>query len=210
MITIDDTNRDDLKELIGDLLKEIIKEAQYDVVEDPGTDTMDIFDNVSLMVKEFEELFAEHNYSISPGIAYSILADMLLYAMSLGLIGGDWSKVIELFQSRAAEFAGGSEVYVGELKLSPRFATEIVAFIVGKWADNSEHYESDGEFTDAEKIVLLRSMLIAARNRKYLPYDKWLKTMFVLLDEDWRLLGGGWPSVPSHTGPTPWSQAGGE
>ena len=209
------STREELKELMKDLLSEIIDDAVEEegdaLNHDPDNDITidDLFKNIADVVELTMLELGEQDHVLSVESAYGTIELVLSFCASEGWIGDydEWEPVLEHFRGREVEFAGASGMVIPDIDIPPHVLTRVADIILRKWVLNIEGYKEDGEFSDADKIELVRSTLITLRNAGYLKYDPWLKQLLALLREDWKLFGGGF-SGDMGTGSNPWSAAG--
>ena len=206
---MDDQEKEDLKETIRDLLREIIADAQdpafQPVAEADPSGPGSFFTQASILVDEAQEKYSELGGVIDMRVGYLMLAFLVETAIELGVLDDDeqWSKVIELFETRANEFAGHGDAFRLEPITDPTKWVDILRTIVTSWKLGVEAYSPDG-FSEYERVFVIRGLLISLRNQRVLKYDQWLKDLLASLYTDWKLLGGGWPTtIPG--GPQPWS-----
>ena len=194
--------REELKQIMGELLAELISEAQDDVEpSDPmvitfDTSLGDVFTEAAAVVALIEENLEFSNGVVNTAFAYSTMVDIITYGIDAGWIEEDkhWQEVIDRFEHRANELVGvGDEDKVDELVIPPWKLFSIADNIVWGWSSRSKRYASD-EFTAAEIVQSIRAGLLSLRTAGYLEYDGWFRELISLLGDDWKILGGGFGS----------------
>ena len=206
---MDDQEKETMKDLIRDLLREIIADAQdpafKPVIEADASGPGTFFTHASIFADEAQERYSELGGVMNVRVGYLMIGFLIGVAIELGVLDDDeeWSKITELFETRANEFSGQGKDFYLEPITDPLKWVEILRSIVTSWQLGAEAFSPDG-FSDYERISVIRSVLISLRNQRFLKYDQWLKDLLASLYTDWKLLGGGWPTtIPG--GPQPWS-----
>ena len=194
--------REELKQIMGELLAELISEARDDVEPaDPvvvsfDTSLGDVFAEASCVVALIEENLEFSNGVVNAAFAYSTMVDIITYGIDAGWIKEDkhWQEVIDRFEHRANELVGvGEEDKIDELVIPPWKLFSIADNIVWGWSSRSKRYARD-EFTSAEIVQSIRAGLLSLRTAGYLKYDGWFRELISLLNDDWKILGGGFGS----------------
>ncbi len=221
MIYDEKNDRAVLKELLGELLSELIGEAQeeteefeldYEFEDKHGLIAVAVFnETISDFIRHIDAILDEFDYKMSLANAYYILAELIGFAISTGVIIDKievWEDVEALFRNRASEFSGqGSEDNLAGVSFDPTRWTGTIDALTRHVHYGMTKYEDDGLSAD-EAVLLFRSAFITARNRGMIDYSQqWARDLMVTLDEDWRLLGGGF-APGMGTGNPPFSYGG--
>ena len=208
---MDDQEKEDLKDTIRELLREIIADAQdpaFQPIAEADPDKVGILaaSNLFRWVAEFlsdlDEDLAAYDYKISLSNAYGILSGSILWGMDAGILSDDWSAVCDLFAQREGEFIGSPEVDIEFLSGDLYKWVYAVDRLFLKWklAD-----AGGSTFSDADRVLFFRSFLLLLRDIRYLEYEGWVKELIASLEVDWRIMGGGFPSAIDPTYVPPWS-----
>jgi len=168
----------------------------------------DMFHMIASFLSEMDDVLHGFDHEISLSRAYGLLSYGVGWGMDNGVLGGDWGAVQDLFDQREGEFAEAPLEKIPYLSDDLYRWVSCLDRIMWAWKLKTDAYSRDGDFDDADKILLIRSTLLMLRNLGYFQYKGWFKELIASLDTDWRVMGGGWtPSIPPGYDP-PWSHGG--
>ena len=205
-------------------LKDMIRSVLIEYIHGPGGIPEEVnetyeerTDNIGLLaVADYSQLVSDiislidfelesNGYEMNVSYAYTLICRIIDFAIEAGVIDyDDWEDVYNLFESRADEFASITTWPLGVVPDDITKWSGIIDFATRSLALNYRVYKKDG-FTSDEKVMTIRTLLHVLRNRGLVDRNApWVSELFQSLDEDWKVLGGGFGNNMG-TGTNPWS-----
>lgn len=170
------------------------------------SDNGDFFREIGLGIDALSLFLDDHDHQLTLSSLYALLEEAIGFAVESGWLTQEdhWSAIADLFGNRANEFIGdGRYVNLSNTSISNVRAIKIIEYIVYNFDKQSELY-SDDEFTIAEKVQMIRAIIIGLRNNRFIENTPLLSRLFSTLATDWRVLGGGF-GTGMGSGTNPWS-----
>ena len=207
---MDNMDEQQLEDFIRAVIMKFLNESQDNdvtIIDEEVDIVSGYFDIGAAMVAAVEAEIVEAEWIMSVSTAYRCLGVLIDSAIRHSALDDveDWRTVENHFHQRAAEFVGfGEHDSIIEVIPTPRQIFDITDRVVRTYDNHTERYGN--EFDTEKKIQFIRATLLGLRNAGFIKYDGWFKTLIAMLQEDWRIYGGGFPTTPPPSGDTPWSQ----
>lgn len=217
MITTDDRNL--VRDMVLSILTELSEGTLGDHKDpDPGfkfdniglVGVSEFFSDISGAVSFIDSELQSLDYQISTANAYVILASLIQYGIDEGYIRTvGWQDVADRFLVRAQDFAGVRDYMpIGDVWDCEGEWARILNYVVNSWVIKKEDYLRNGEFSNDERVQLIRSTILGFRRKGWLDYNQpWAKRFIAALQEDWIYFGGGF-GTGMGSGNNPWSSGG--
>lgn len=194
------------EEISGWIDESIAGAGTISITESTDSDAGNFFREIGSVVDLVEEFIADHDRRFTISACYSLLGTLIEYGIGNDLLAqkDQWQDIADLFYNRANEFVGDQQfVRLPNEDIDNVRLLKIVEYIVYNIEDQSARYSTD-EFTPAEKVQMIRAIIIGLRNNRFIDKSPLLSKLFSLLATDWRVLGGGFGGNMG-SGSNPWS-----
>ena len=212
--TVATVDRDTIKNIVIEIMTELYQsQGSWGAAEEPPDDiVLDqvgllgvslFFSDVAAFVQHIDSELNELDYQISTANAYVLLSSAIQYAIDNGILEEKgWVDVADRFLTRAQDFDGVNDaIDITEVWGDLDKWCDILAYVMWSWKMSVAMY-SQNEFTNDERVQLIRKILIGFRGKGWLDYSQpWAKRLIASLKEDWVYFGGGFGSNMGNGAP---------